>query len=347
MATAVETTKKSNKKKVEEVSEDNPIEETTDGKKKKKGKKAKTVEVGEAETQEELPAFDPEDKDWWKTLGDIVDYVRVVEITPELAEQFLVRNVQNRKVVKSLVSRYVDAINRDEWQLNGETIIFNENGEMQSGQHRCHAVIQAGKSITTLVAFNVPKMSNKTQDTGKPKAAHDILGFYHYQHPRILAATIAWIRYFEKGQYLAPTGAQALKLLEGEFKELKGLTPQVVAWTKEEGALKGVHVAIWLAFVWFVNHYRKDEKASEFVKKVITNDSLKARTPEKNLYNLIKANNEADAKYPRGTLILGIVKAFNAFAQGQEEMSRISIGREEPMPEIEGVEIDKKSKKTA
>lgn len=55
----------------------------------------------------------------------------------------LTKNPTNRPFRKSLAYRYALEILRGEWQLNGEPIILDKYGRVQSGQHRLVAVIMA------------------------------------------------------------------------------------------------------------------------------------------------------------------------------------------------------------
>ena len=49
------------------------------------------------------------------------------------------------------VDSYVKDLEDGVWRLNGKTITFDANGRLLGGQHRLHAVVQSGKSLTTLV----------------------------------------------------------------------------------------------------------------------------------------------------------------------------------------------------
>ncbi len=80
----------------------------------------------------------------------------VEEITPAMAKEYLLKNVDNyRKIQRSKVSRYADDIKKGQWALNGETIVFGEDGMLKDGQHRLAAIIMAGKPVKTLVVRGV------------------------------------------------------------------------------------------------------------------------------------------------------------------------------------------------
>lgn len=81
---------------------------------------------------------------------------KIVTINAELAVSYLSKNMVNRTLSPNRVNQYADSLRRGDWQLNGESIKFNEKGEMIDGQHRLSAIIKSGVPMTTLVIFDVP-----------------------------------------------------------------------------------------------------------------------------------------------------------------------------------------------
>ena len=77
--------------------------------------------------------------------------VEVEIITPESATAYLQHNAHHRKVKQKKVDAYVKDLENGVWRLNGKTITFDSNGRLLGGQHRLHAVVKSGKSLTTLV----------------------------------------------------------------------------------------------------------------------------------------------------------------------------------------------------
>lgn len=98
---------------------------------------------------------------------------RVETITPVLAEEYLRHNTKNRQLRKNLVSFYAEQMKKGQWMLNGEAIIFNEQGTLVDGQHRLAAVIEADKGIDMLVVRNADKDSFATIDSGVSRKVQD------------------------------------------------------------------------------------------------------------------------------------------------------------------------------
>ena len=82
--------------------------------------------------------------------------MKVEKITPKIAEEYLTANKQNyRKMSRSQVKKYADDMRSGRWELNGETIVFDENGTLKDGQHRLAAVLMAGMPVEMIVIRGV------------------------------------------------------------------------------------------------------------------------------------------------------------------------------------------------
>jgi hypothetical protein len=83
-------------------------------------------------------------------------------ITPEMAKAWLgniwprsakrsVRKEKGTIVSKRQVAQYVEDITEDRWAENGCSIVLGPNDELVDGVHRLTAVVEANKSIKSLV----------------------------------------------------------------------------------------------------------------------------------------------------------------------------------------------------
>lgn len=80
----------------------------------------------------------------------------VETITPEKAREYLKANTKNyRKLSRSAIIRFADDMKAGRWELNGEPIVFDENGVLKDGQHRLAAIIMANVSVKMAVTRGV------------------------------------------------------------------------------------------------------------------------------------------------------------------------------------------------
>lgn len=99
--------------------------------------------------------------------------LRVETITPVLAEEYLRRNTKNRQLRSNIVSYYASQMKNGQWMLNGEGIIFNDEGILVDGQHRLAAVMESGVNVEMLVVRNADKDSFTTIDSGVSRKIRD------------------------------------------------------------------------------------------------------------------------------------------------------------------------------
>lgn len=105
--------------------------------------------------------------------------VEVVNITPEIAEEMLTHNINNRHLNPGLADKYAADMKNGDWQLNGETIVFSEDGVLMDGQHRLHGIIRAGVAVPMTVVRGVDR-NVKLFNCGRKRNTRDIMSIYGY-----------------------------------------------------------------------------------------------------------------------------------------------------------------------
>lgn len=126
-------------------------------------------------------------------------------ITPELAEQWLSRNTNNRPVRRTALYAYRSAILRNEWRVNGETIKFSRSGRLLDGQHRLKAIIEAGVEMVSLVVWMLDEDVFDTIDVGARRTAGDSLTVAAIGGGNATAAVIKKVLIYEQtGHFQTP-----------------------------------------------------------------------------------------------------------------------------------------------
>ena len=78
-------------------------------------------------------------------------------LSPTLAGKLLERLPEHsRSIKRTNVDRLAKDIENGKWLFTGEPIIISDKGELLDGAHRCHAVVQAKKSIKVAVVSGIP-----------------------------------------------------------------------------------------------------------------------------------------------------------------------------------------------
>lgn len=95
-----------------------------------------------------------------------------IPVTPELARQWLEKNVRNRRPSPSVVTRYRSDMAANRWHYANDAICFDVDGNLINGQHRLMALAGLeGTTITFSVIFGLPTESQKFMDKGSRRSA--------------------------------------------------------------------------------------------------------------------------------------------------------------------------------
>lgn len=92
--------------------------------------------------------------------------VEFIVITPQIAEDMLKRNVQNRDLNKKRSQALADLHGTKHWKQTADTIKFGPDGKLLDGQHRLHAITLSGIPQGYYVAYNVDPDAQMVMDTG-------------------------------------------------------------------------------------------------------------------------------------------------------------------------------------
>lgn len=101
--------------------------------------------------------------------------VQVMQVTPELAQQFLMKNENNRSLKPSVVARYAKAMTIGAWPKTHQGIAFYTDGTLADGQHRLSAIVKSNVTLEMVVAFDVEKSAGVGIDCNAPRAQADVL----------------------------------------------------------------------------------------------------------------------------------------------------------------------------
>ena len=121
--------------------------------------------------------------------GALAPIAGIYTITPSFAAAVLkIRNKGNRNIAPTKATQATHDVANGDFVLNGETLIFSNEGNLLDGQHRLTAVVAAGKSITSMVAMGMDPDTAKTVDRGKTRDLGDVLTRLGYPNGKALAS---------------------------------------------------------------------------------------------------------------------------------------------------------------
>lgn len=250
----------------------------------------------------------------------------VQTITPNLAKVWLTRNTHNRPMSAAVVKKYTKYMLEGQWRLNGEAIIFADDGSLMSGQHRLQACVNANKPFQSVVITGVDRSTFATLDTHKKRTAADVLGIEGVKNCSRVAATA---RAYVRLKYSIMT---ARNYTNEQYADFVANHPSVIKW----GSIKTKQTNMFKAFVFGVIAAIEDTydaaTAQQFYEKVIEGIGLQKGDPEMLLRNRMLSTNLLEEEG-----IALTIKAFN-FRVAGKPVKQLKMMPQEEFPRIIGME---------
>ena len=96
-------------------------------------------------------------------------------ITPFIAKIYLKANTDNRPLRPSHVKTLAYDMKNGHWQVTHQGIAFDDTGRLIDGQHRLHAIVEAGVPVEMSVTRGCSASAFSILDRGANRSASDIL----------------------------------------------------------------------------------------------------------------------------------------------------------------------------
>lgn len=207
-------------------------------------------------------------------------FSEVTTVTPGLAGELLRRNSGNRLVRQTKAQQYAIDMRAGRWAFNGEPIIISNTGELNDGQHRLQAVVDANLCIPFLLVFGLSRESRETVDQGAARGASDYLGMGGMQNATTAAGIARLVLAYE-----ATDGQEAeTKMVTNAATVERARNDAAIAASAHFSVTTGRSARNYVAGVVIgFCHYmfsRIDEAdAVEFLTQVCTGQALAAGSP--------------------------------------------------------------------
>jgi len=267
----------------------------------------------------------------------------IERIGPDQARAYLATNIENnRKVANTHVLNLALAMQKGQWELNGQGIVISSSGKLIDGQHRMMAVIKSGCPCDFLVIRGVDEGCFKTLGSNKARGPADTLSTYGVSNCNVVAASVrlyliycgALLRNDGKGgsmnTYILPTHTDVLN----EYQS----SPEIYRMASRIGQnLKKVTTPT-VASSSFVTIVKKGghepDKVAEFWRKVESAEMMMSKDPRLVLRDrLLRAKTDKNYRISSSCAMCMTIKAWNAFILGKE-ISILKYIDREPVPRV-------------
>lgn len=100
---------------------------------------------------------------------------RTILVTPDMAENLLKYNVDNRKIRDTSIKNLSRSMKNGEWIYTHQGVAIDKNGILIDGQHRLKAVLKSGVSVPMILFENVDPRAFNVIDQGERRSPYDVL----------------------------------------------------------------------------------------------------------------------------------------------------------------------------
>lgn len=246
--------------------------------------------------------------------------IEIIDVTPEMAKEWLTGVHHNRKLRSANVNRYARDMDKGRWTFNGEPIQFDTNGTLINGQHRLNAILQSGTTQKFLVIRNLPPQAQETMDTGAKRTPGDVLSLSGYENSNQLAAVARLAMQIEASPSIVVmqrgyTTAELKARVESD-PSLITTVQNVVPNLPKQNFIPGSV----LAFCYYRLSQVNADKAREFFEGLLTLVNLPSGSPILALHRrltALTATRNKSAQYQFEIIAL-VFQAWNAFRKGEE-----------------------------
>lgn len=207
-------------------------------------------------------------------------HTSIETITPEKASQMLTFNKQNRNISASLLDRLIKSIKTGEWECNGDSIRFDEDGNLLDGQHRLTAISRSGIAVESLVVRGLPKRVFDTIDQGKKRTAGDVLSKAGITNPNVVAAAANLIHAWKTTgnvhlSSLSPSARTIESIVTSEYPELV----ECALWYRAKKQTRGIFVGGEVVFCKAVFSRANQSKSDSFFDQLDSGANLTEDDP--------------------------------------------------------------------
>ena len=270
--------------------------------------------------------------------------VEMVYVTPEVAKNFLRFNNNNRNEAERHSRFLTKEMNEGRFIENGESIVFDINGQLKDGQHRLTSIIKSGKSYFIPIVRGVIPNAMATYDTGKNRSSADVLTLNGFKSTTAVSSFIKAIHKFEvrKSKSIKFDGGaresiltnqQVLEYCQDNYDWIIPIINKTTARYKSS-KIKVLNQTQLSIITYFIGGETPNLNVYSFIDYLIGNE-ISRESATSYLYN--KLYNAKINKEPLNFYwILGMsIKAYNYFIEGNPPVKYFKFDVSSDLPKVE------------
>jgi hypothetical protein len=244
--------------------------------------------------------------------------IKEVKITPEMAKKMIEKSsIRNRRTKERSVNAYAHDMSENKWKENtGELIKMSSDGSIIDGHHRLLAVIISGKTIKFHVAYNLSEDVFSVIDTGVSRTSNDTLFICGYRNANLLGSSIGLYLRIKNNLYASSqpiANYEILQEYESNIEKWDQIIHKTVSWY--EANSKVISATMIGGFYSAISE--SDPVMADLFMDYLCKDKGDKITPAYVLRKRLIENKISSGKLTRITIIVFMIKAWNAYRDGR------------------------------
>lgn len=261
------------------------------------------------------------------------------DIGPDLAQEFLLRNTNNRTRRPTTAARYARDMATGRWKETHQGILIARDGTILDGQHRLAAIVASGVTVRMLVTTGADPVDIVAVDCGSTRGVHDQMQVQGHGAAVVSRSGSAiggsMVRSMGTGRLNKMTRQELIEFIEKYADSINFADETILSFTRNHTRLASSVIG---AVVARAHAYGENPGTlSRFVEVLISgtaaNASERAAIALRD-YLLIRSANHVHDN--RRTLHRKIERALRGFIDG-ENMTRLYAASEELWPLAEEI----------
>lgn len=250
--------------------------------------------------------------------------VAIETITPELAQQYLALNKENRSLSQAAVRQYGRDLAQGRWMFSNDAICFATDGRLINGQHRLEGVVSSGIPMQSIVVRGLPPETQHRMDGGRRRTAADALHLTGYPYTSLLAATAKQAILYTSGRMFRDAHEQRVSTAEIQdfITENPGLLAAVELASLHQKRIDARPSVVGMSF-WLFSQV-DSEAASTFIESLAARVDLSAGSPILALDNRLRRLRDARVRTSQREQLFLFLKAWSYWRKG-ETISLINL----------------------
>ena len=243
---------------------------------------------------------------------------QIVTMTPEWASQLLRQNTHNRVLSKQRVAACAALISSGRWKLTHQGVAIDSNNVLQDGQHRLHAIVQAGVPVQIMMSTGCDPSNFDVIDSGKKRTASDVIGLCGAKNASKAAAGIrGFLQYRQFPNYVWTGVFYGIDTTDiRRFYKENADTVEIIsaACTAAYGSFKQFNASAGVSFALVAAQSQRLDQALAFIDLMGTGAGLKKHDPILSYRNFL-ANDRV--KRSLQIYLATNIKYFNRWQSGE------------------------------